>query len=216
MHKYWLKYAKGENVRFISHLDLLRAMDRAIRRAEIPIAYSQGFNPHPKLSFATPLSVGVVSHGDYLEMELTEELEPQDIMETMNPKLPEGIEILEMEKLDGRKPTLGAIVAATLYKVEIKDDLNNQIQELLNEKELMIERTNKKGTKIIDIRPLIYNIYTKDNCIYMLLATSSSANVKPKEVLNLLSIDNPNIDKEETFCRDENEKFITPLEWLKN
>ena len=214
MFKYWVKYTKGEKARFISHLDLLRAMDRAMRRAGIPIAYSQGFNPHPKLSFATPLSVGIVSYGDYLEMELTEELSTEEIINKMNQKLPVGIEILGIKKLDGKKPTLGAIVEAATYKVEINNELEQKIKETLDKKEIIIERTNKKGTKSVDIRPLIYKLYSKDNGLYMLLATSSSANVKPKEILNIFSIDNPNIDKQETYCGDENNGFITPLEWL--
>ncbi len=218
MHKYWVKYEKVEEARFISHLDLLRALDRSIRRAGIPIAYSQGFNPHPKLSFATPLSVGIISHGDYLEMELNSPMGCEEIKESINPKLPLGIRFLEVKEITKKVPNLGAIVAATLFKVNLVNlnelDVSQRVQELLSKDQLIIERTTKKGKRQVDIIPLIYQLKVENDFLHMLLETSSSANVKPKELLNYLQINNPNIDKIETYCRDNKNNFITPLEYL--
>lgn len=219
MYKYWVKYEKTEPARFISHLDLLRALDRAIRRADIPIAYSQGFNPHPKLSFATPLSVGIISHGDYLELELTEELSPESIINRMNATLPQGIQFLESKMIEKRVPTLGALVEATSYKVEVfnfnKDMLDSKITNLLGQKQILVERKSKKGMKTVDILPLIRSLkFEQDGTLTMLLTTNSTGNAKPKEVLALLDIENPNIDKVETFCNSSTNRLVTPLQWL--
>ncbi|SHJ95377.1 radical SAM-linked protein [Anaerobranca californiensis DSM 14826] len=214
MYKYWIKYQKGEEVRFISHLDLLRALERTSRRAGIPIAYSQGYNPHPKLSFATPLSVGIVSYGDYLEIELTENLEIDEIIKKMNDNLPLGIKFLDGKKLTKKVPTLGALVEATEYKVVVKSSgLKEKIEEILKNESIYIERRSKKGIKMVDILPLILKLEYKDDVLSMLLTTSSTANVKPKEVLSLLNINNPNVDKIETYC-SKGDKLVTPLQWL--
>lgn len=219
MYKYWVKYEKTEPARFISHLDLLRALDRAIRRADIPIAYSQGFNPHPKLSFATPLSVGIISHGDYLELELTEKLSPETIINRINATLPQGIQFLELKMIEKRVPTLGSLVEATSYNVEVnnfnKDILDKKITNLLEQNEILIERKSKKGMKTVDILPLICSLkLEQDGTLTMLLTTNNTANAKPKEILALLGIENPNIDKVETFCKSSTNELVTPLQWL--
>lgn len=95
MPKIKIKYTKGEEVKFISHRDLMRVFQRAIRRAEIPIAYSQGFNPHMKISWGQALKVGKASENEFAELHLERFVRPREIMEKLNPKLPKGIEILE-------------------------------------------------------------------------------------------------------------------------
>lgn len=95
MPKIRIKYTKGEEVKFISHRDLMRAFQRAIRRAEIPIAYSQGFNPHMKISWGKALKVGQTSDSEYAELQLESWIKPNELMQRLNPQLPKGIEILE-------------------------------------------------------------------------------------------------------------------------
>lgn len=219
MYKVWIKYQKTEPARFISHLDLLRALERAIRRANIPIAYSQGFNPHPKLSFATPLSVGIISHGDYLELEMVEELMPSIIIRSINDNLPQGIKFIEGKNIEKKVPTLGAIVEATLYEVNVSnfigDTLQDKIKKLLAKPEILIQRKSKKGMKTVDILPLIRKLeLNNDKKLSMLLTTNSTENAKPKEILTLLSIDNPNVDKVETYCNSSTNNLVTPLQWL--
>ena len=95
MKRIRVKYTKGEEIKFISHRDLMRLFQRAVRRAEIPIAYSQGFNPHMKISWGNALKVGQTSEGEYAELQIDGWIRPHELMAKLNPELPKGIEILE-------------------------------------------------------------------------------------------------------------------------
>lgn len=94
-YKVRIKYTKGEEVKYISHRDLMRAFQRAIRRADLPIAYSQGFNPHMKISWGQALKVGATSEGEHAELQFEAFIRPSEAMERLNQELPRGIEILE-------------------------------------------------------------------------------------------------------------------------
>ncbi|MDD5382411.1 MAG: TIGR03936 family radical SAM-associated protein [Candidatus Margulisbacteria bacterium] len=95
MQRIKLKYTKGEEVKFISHRDLMRAVQRAVRRADIPIAYSQGFNPHMKISWGNALKVGATSDGEFAELQIDGWVKPQELMDKLNRQLPKGLAILE-------------------------------------------------------------------------------------------------------------------------
>lgn len=90
-----VKYKKGEEVKFISHKDLMRAFQRAIRRAELPIAYSQGFNPHMKISWGDALKVGAISDREFATLEFENWVKPNAVKEKLNQQLPPGLEILD-------------------------------------------------------------------------------------------------------------------------
>src|SRR5660397_187267 len=93
-----VKYKKVDRLKFISHLDTIRLLQRAIRRAEIKILYSQGYNPHPKFSFAMPLSLGLETYGDYIEIELEDSENPNTIKERLNKVLPEYFQVIDTEE----------------------------------------------------------------------------------------------------------------------
>jgi radical SAM-linked protein len=95
MQRIKIKFTKGEEVKFISHRDLMRTFQRAIRRAGLPILYSQGFNPHMKISWGNALKVGVVSAGEYAELHIDGWIRPRDALERLNQTLPKGLEIIE-------------------------------------------------------------------------------------------------------------------------
>ncbi|MDD5593746.1 MAG: TIGR03936 family radical SAM-associated protein [Candidatus Margulisbacteria bacterium] len=95
MQKIKVKYKKGEEVKFISHRDLMRAFQRAIRRADLPVAYSQGFNPHMKISWGNALKVGAVSDGEFAEIQFELWVKPPELKDRLNRHLPKGLEILE-------------------------------------------------------------------------------------------------------------------------
>lgn len=177
-NNYFLRYEKTENVKYVSHLDFVRMFGRALRRAHLPIAYSEGFNPHPLLGFALPLSVGYTSECEILEIALTEEIPPEEIMERLNNVLPCGVRILSahegksnMKKLD-----------IALYQV-FPEKTPQGIAEFLAMENILIEKKTKSGIKETDIRPDIKNIKVTLGKIEMTLSAGSRANLKPEVVI---------------------------------
>lgn len=96
--RYLIKYTKGDEIKYVAHLDLMRTIQRILRRSELPVEYSKGFNPHIILSIAQPLSVGVASKGEYMDVEFKEEVDEKVIKDTLNANTPIGIEILDVKK----------------------------------------------------------------------------------------------------------------------
>src|SRR5690554_6105622 len=114
-----IKFSKGEEVKYISHLDLQRAFQRDLRRAEIDIAYSKGFNPHPKVSFATALSVGMTSDDEYVDVELNNWQNGKELTKKLNGVLAKGIKILDCVVSDERQPSLMSTIKMGLYQISI-------------------------------------------------------------------------------------------------
>ncbi|MEN6414492.1 MAG: TIGR03936 family radical SAM-associated protein [Veillonellales bacterium] len=117
MAKLRVKITKGEEVRYISHLDYAGAIERAIRRANLPAAYSAGFNPHMKLSFASALGLGVTSEGEYMDVEFTAAVDPVMARNKLNDSLPPGIFVKQSGYVDDRSPALMAVVNLAEYRI---------------------------------------------------------------------------------------------------
>jgi len=177
-NNYYLRYEKTEKTKYVSHLDFVRMFGRALRRAHLPMAYSEGFNPHPLLGFALPLSVGYTSECEILEIDLTEEIAPEKIMERLNNVLPDGVKILSahegksnMKKLD-----------IALYQV-FPEKTPPGIADFLSMEQILIEKKTKSGIKETDIRPDIKDIKVTLGKIEMMLSAGSRANLKPEVVI---------------------------------
>lgn len=193
-----VKYEKTAQGRFMSHLDLVRTMHRAFLRAGLPIAYSQGFNPHPRVSFGSALAVGLTSEGEYLDMELRKEMPLQEIREKSDASLPPGIKVLCMKEIEGtKKESLGAIINMARYRVFIpiktsfsETELQRALDWFCSQEELMVTRKTKKGEKSLDIKEGIYWLkgYIKDDGLFleMNLKTGNNGNVKPEEVTEFI------------------------------
>ena len=110
-----VRFSRGEEVKFVTHLDLMRLWERALRRAKIDVAYSEGFTPHAQLSLAAPLAVGVTSDGELLDVFLGSRLTPLDFMREIGRQLPAGVEALEVEEVGLRAPSLQAELRAAEY-----------------------------------------------------------------------------------------------------
>ncbi|MFZ5985839.1 MAG: TIGR03936 family radical SAM-associated protein [Bacillota bacterium] len=161
------RFVRGEEVKYISHLDLMRMFERALRRSGIPIAYSQGFNPHPQLVFGLPLSVGVTSEAEYVDFELSDMIEPGDFMDKLNRNLPSGIRIMDAREKKTKSNIMASIAVAS-YEVVVTDDVNVGIKEIreilekfLERQEIYVSKESKGKTKQVNIRPMIYNITVK-------------------------------------------------------
>ena len=192
-----LKYSKTAAGRFISHLDMLRTFERIFRRAALPLAFSEGFNPHPKISFGSALAVGITSDAEYLDVELQKEIEPDKTLEDIARCSPGGINILELKVLSERQRSLNAQINMASYELRIpltkepeEENVRKLFKDLLDKKNIFVSREGKRGIKQVDIRQGIYAlsgaIEKNELVVYMEVQTGSEGNVRPEEILSLL------------------------------
>lgn len=231
--RYLVKYSKGNGVKFISHLDLMRAIQRAVRRAEIPVSYSQGFNPHAEISFATPLPVGTWSTGEYLDIKLDEKLEDKVFVEKANVSLPEHIRFLWAREIPDKFPSLMSIVGASSYEISLSGAKNgamdeNTLNEFLQKPGIQVIKKGKNGEKVVDIKPMIYSLKLKgsreDQITFdAMIESGSRSNLNPELIVDAMKsmvhgmdgAEIRDIKKIETYVR-RGEKLITPLELLES
>lgn len=173
----------------------MKVFQRAMKRAEIPISYSEGFNPHPKIVFGLPLSVGVTSEAEYADVELIERLEPDSFLDKLNIELPKGVLILNAEYKDCSNNIMASIEMAqydvlfeTIEDLDI-DKMKKITAEFMAMTALTIKKEGKKGVKDVDIRPMIHkiNVLAFENanmfCFSVLLSAGNTENLKPELLL---------------------------------
>lgn len=156
-----VKFSKDEPVMFVSHLDVLRLFQRAFKRAKLPLAYSQGFNPHPLLSFATALSVGMTSRCEYLDVTLERDIDLSEFKEKVRAALPEGVDVIEVFDLGDSRKSLTSAMKTAAYSAFVRFDrsvdageLNVALSSILAG-EIVIMKKTKGGVKPTDIRPMV-------------------------------------------------------------
>lgn len=162
------RFNKEDAVRFVSHLDVQRLFQRAFRRADIPVAYSNGFNPHQQLSFATALTVGATSSGEWLDIKMANDISAEEFTERVNAALPKGFSIVECFCAEDKYPSLSAVMAAAEYSVTLRfteevqgSDILSSIEKLLSDSIVVLKKT-KAGMKNVDIRPMVYKMELAD------------------------------------------------------
>lgn len=221
---YRVKFTKGEEVKYIGHLDVMRTFQRAIKRANFPIAYSHGFNPHQLLSFASPLTLGTTSCGEYGDFEFTEKVDTEEIKERFNAVLPEGIKVLKVVLLkNGVAKAMASIEAAT-YEAKLDDRVTSEmidknLEGYLAQKEINVMKKTKKNFKETNIREDIFEVKNisddEGTKLFMFLAAGSKRNLKPESVVDglyqYLGIEFDKYEirykRIETF-RKENDKYM--------
>ena len=184
--RYLIKFTKEENIKFISHLDVLKTIQKNIRRAELPIEYSKGFNPHMSTSIAQPLSVGVYSCGEYMDMVLEREMDENEIIDRLNKTAPSGIKYisaLAIPYVEGQKkvPQAMAMIDAARYTIKVKysdaSNLEKEINELLSREQWNTIKKSKKGEREVDLKSLIkeFKFWIKDEVLILnvLISTGS-------------------------------------------
>lgn len=184
-----MKFSKNGPIKFIGHLDVMRYFQKAIRRAEIDIAYSQGFSPHQIMSFAQPLGVGVESNGEYVDVELNTAVSSKDVMDKLNAVMNEGIKIESVKKLPEGAINAMASVAASKYLISIKAgydlgvDFFSQCAKLSQKEHIYIVKKTKKSEVEMDLKPAIFEMNVTEDGLMMFVDSSSSGNIKPNLVL---------------------------------
>ncbi|MBN1212043.1 MAG: TIGR03960 family B12-binding radical SAM protein [candidate division Zixibacteria bacterium] len=189
-NRFRIRWGKTTRYKYMSHLDNLRMLERSIRIARLPVAYSQGFNPTMKLSFGPPLPLGFTSEAEYVDITLDTNFMPY-MLESLQKALPEGINIFDARAVLGKAVSLSAALNRVEYCVPVeewadKDDLNNNLKNIMNAEKLETERTGKNDTKRVDIRPAIYELKIEGDILVMTLGLGEGGYTRPTEVTEFL------------------------------
>jgi len=192
MQRLRLKFGRGQELKYISHLDLMRLWQRALRRAGMPIAYSQGFSPHPRLSIAAPLPIGVTSKGELIDIFLERRASLSFFTKAVAAKLPPGIEISEAKEIWPNLPSLQSQVRYAEYRVEVESDrelkeVQLAIRSLLDREHLPWQHVRDKEVRKYDLRALIHDLWIEDwhgtECtLGMRLRTDAGGAGRPEQV----------------------------------
>lgn len=174
-------------MKFIGHLDMVRYFQKVIRRADVDIAYSEGFSPHQKMSFAAPLSVGITSRGEYFDIEVHSTESSEVMLEKLNKQNVEGVEILSYRQLPEGAKNAMSIVAGADYFVYFEGLTKEIVENFYNQSSIEILKKTKRSEKIVDIKPMIYELRYENEGIFMKVAQGSAANLKPDLVMQALS-----------------------------
>ena len=165
MRKLRLRYAKRGRLRFTSHRDIARAFERALRRAHVPMAYSQGFNPHPKISWIGAAPTGVASEAEYVEIQLVEAVEPAALVAMLDGAMPTGLDVLEAV-VAGGGDSLADRVEASRWRIELPGvspaELRAAVERTLAESVVEVERLTKHGMRTIDARAAMVSATVSD------------------------------------------------------
>ncbi len=164
MQRLRIRFRRGEELKFISHLDNMRLWQRALRRANISLAYSEGFSPHPRISLAAPLAVGVTSDAELMDIVITNWITPHVFTETVNRQLPKGIEVMQVYPLAVAMPSLQSQIRFAEYLVEVATDkpktfVEYAIASLMAQEHLPWEHIRDTGPHRYDLRILIGRIW---------------------------------------------------------
>ena len=199
--KYVIRFQKTGVICYTSHLDIMKVFKRSFKRAGIRLAYSQGFNPHPKMGFAQPLSLGYESLDEYIEFETAEDHDAEEILARMRSLMPEGLDLISISEATHKK-TLAANTVAADYVIEIplKGTAHSALPETasgvwhqyMDRDEIITRKKQKKKKDLVpvNIRPKIREItfYLREECLYIeaCLDSGSDSNLSPELVINTI------------------------------
>ncbi|MGQ9676241.1 MAG: TIGR03936 family radical SAM-associated protein, partial [Chloroflexota bacterium] len=193
-----LVFTRGSEIQYISHLDIMRMWERVLRRARVPLAYSHGFNPQPRIALAAPLPVGVTSEGELMDVFLVESVPRREFLERVEPQLPAGVRVLDIDEVSISEPSLQSRVRFADYQVTVKsklsrDEVEDRIRRLLSAKEVFRERRRDTRVRRYDLRPFIKSLaitaWNTEQCLEMRLVNSPSGAARPDEVLAELGLE---------------------------
>jgi len=188
MQKIRIKFEKGPEVRFISHLDMIRAIERAVRRSGIPIAYSSGYNPRPRIAWGPPLPLGIESNCELADLTMERWIKPETIAEALGSELPGGLNLIEAGIGNPKEPSLDSHMNRAEYIVLLssgnKERLRERISKIKESSEIPVD---KKGMTV-NKRSMLHGLELTEEPlgIRMKLQVGGGGTLKPKEVLDLM------------------------------
>lgn len=176
------RFSRGEGLKYIAHLDVLRLFERSIKRAKLPVAYTQGFNPRQKIVFGLPMSIGLTSDSEYADIEFSRDIAPDTFVETINKYLPDGIYVDKAVAHTSKENIMNQITAAR-YEITFETgkpmshfEIDSLVHIFLSKEEIIVSKKTKKGFRPVNIRPLVYSLsaYKKDISVFVLEAFLSA------------------------------------------
>ena len=224
-----MKFKKNGCMKFIGHLDIMRYFQKAIRRADIDIAYSEGFSPHMIMSFAAPLGVGLTSEGEYVDLQVNSCASSKGAVDALNSVMVDGMEVVSFKLLPENVKNAMSSVAAADYFVNFREgyapeNWETKFEAFLQKEEMLIVKKTKRSEAEVDLKPMLYKTELRDGGIFMQVACGSVNNLKPELVMEAFAkdagIELPPFSLE--VCRlevyadlgDETTKKLVPLEEL--
>ncbi len=198
MYRYFIRFSKSDTICYISHLDLMRVFQRAMKKTGIRQSYSQGFNPHPKMGFGQPLSLGYTGLNEYMEFETDEDYEPEELLQRLSSVMPEGLDIAECRRLEVLKKTLAAVTEAAEYIISVPfragadisgDDMCDRFMS--QDKIICLKKQKKKKDLAeVDIKPMIRNlVFSLEDTglsITAMLDSGSTSNLSPELLIDAI------------------------------
>ena len=206
--KYRLTFTKEYPVKYVGHMDVVLTWTRAFRRAGVPLAYSEGFNPRAKIQVSASLPVGTMGSAELMDITLTEPMAPDEILRRVNATLPTGYRLLAAQAITADTPKLQASLRQAEYRVTVETELSaaeieSRIAHLLAQTEVIQTRVRRKREETFDLRPLVFDIALaektgNDAVLTMRLSAGQHGNVRPDAVLQALGIQNTWVQTERT------------------
>jgi len=207
LYRVRIVFRKDDPMRYTSHLDLFRAWERALRRARIPVVYSAGFNPRPKLQLAAALPLGFIGQAEILDVWLSSQVATEDLEARLKPVLPAGLELITIQPTALKGPALQTQVEAARYRVWVEwPETGSQVAERVQKVLSALEIPHEHRGRVSDLRPLILELVVVsagegDVILSMTLAAREGATARPEAVLRALGL-------EEAFARIWREELI--------
>jgi radical SAM-linked protein len=196
MNRYLIRFRKKGNMRFISHLDIQRLFKRLIKLAQIPVAYSQGFNPHELTNIVQPLSLGYESESEYFEIDTNGPIDMDKALEGLNLHAPKGFEFTDIKETPTGKRNLSSITAYAVYKAEVRPENRIphkfHINDFLSQDSIVIMKRDKKTKSMVekDVKNMVRQLDQSANedaeCFDLVLACASNSTLNPMNLLDSL------------------------------
>ena len=189
-----MKFKKHGCMKFIGHLDIMRYFQKAIRRADIDIAYSEGFSPHMIMSFAAPLGVGLTSEGEYVDLQVNSCASSKAAVDALNSVMVDGMEVVSFKLLPENVKNAMSSVAAADYFVKwregyVPENWEEKFNAFLQKEEMLIVKKTKRSEAEVDLKPMLYKTELRDGGIFMQVACGSVKNLKPELVMEAFAKD---------------------------
>ena len=215
-YRYLFAFQKTDLMVYISHLDLQRLFRRTIKSSGYKIIYSKGFNPHPKMSIAQPLSLGYEGLEEYMEVELDKNIDSDLIKDNINNHLPDGLNVTMVKELPADTKSIAALTTSAAYRIDFNEAnfsfSEDDVSKFLSQENILGTRRHKKTKKMIEveIKDKIKSMYLEDNCLKFTIDCGSSSNLNPETLLRsfLIFCGYVNFERIIKKCHITREKII--------